>query len=829
MTGNMAESFLFHPLRIAAAGILAGFLLLILAPDACAEELTGKVVDENGLAVAGAKITLGGKGMAVPLSSISDKAGRFHLPDPPPGNYELRVEKPGYYATVSRSLEIKTSAAVLEVLLNHQQEFEETINVVYSAPVIDRQEASMATTITADEVIDLPYSSTHDFRNVLPLIPGIMKDNSGQVHMNGGAENQAFYSLDGFNIANPVSGVMDSRLSVDAIRSMRLETSRYSAEFGKGSAGVMALESARGDDRFRISATNFVPSFSLEEGLKVSNWNPRLTISGPIDKGRAWYFNAADLQYDFGVITELPHGENTNSNWQGSNLTRLQVNLSNKNLLTGGILVNLRESSRFGLSPLDPVESSRNQRERFYFINLRDQAYLSGGWILESGMAVGRLTTRDHPKGDTTYVISPEGRSGSYYKASEGTTRRSQYMAAVIAPFWNRGGRHSFKFGADVNRIHYQQFINRRPFEIVASSGAIVRRVSFQGSTGFGRTITECSSFVQDSWSWKERIYLEAGLRFDWDQVLRQRLWSPRLAFSWGPARLPDAKFSAGIGVFYDATNLGLMARAWDQERSDLYYDALGARKPEVPVITKFVSNDQDLRAQFYLNWSVGWQQKLPHGFYLDTNFMRKNGRLGWAYDLTPAEFNPSTLFMFRLESRRQDSYTYVQAGLTRTFKDKYPWLLSYSHSSARTTAVIDFSQDNPIYARQSHGPFDWDSPDRLISWAIFPIPYLKKYTITYFAEWHSGLPWSEINQLQELLGQPNTRRFPAYFNLNLHAERRLRFWRTEWALRVGFNNLTAHNNPTSVSNNVDADDFGHFTGSPGRVFTGRIRFLGRN
>jgi hypothetical protein len=45
----------------------------------------------------------------------------------------------------------------------------------------------------------------------------------------------------------------------------------------------------------------------------------------------------------------------------------------------------------------------------------------------------------------------------------------------------------------------------------------------------------------------------------------------------------------------------------------------------------------------------------------------------------------------------------------------------------------------------------------------------------------------------------------------------------------VGFNNLTGHNNPTHVINNLDAEDFGRYQGSPRRIFTGRIRFLGRN
>ncbi|MBZ5496721.1 MAG: TonB-dependent receptor [Acidobacteriia bacterium] len=807
----------------------AAILCVALVTSGLAQELSGKVIDENGLAVAGAKVSLNGGGLKAPLAAVSDDAGRFQLPAVEPGTYELKAEKPGYYATISRALQIKERATSLEVVLNHQQEFEETVNVVYSAPVVDRQEASKATTITAEEIVDLPTIATHDFHNSLPLIPGIVKDNNGRMHMNGGRENQAFYSLDGFNITSPVSGILENRISVDAIRALRIETSRYSAEYGKGSAGVMALESSQGDDHFRLSSTNFLPSFSVNDGLKLSNWNPRATISGPIVKGRAWYYNALDLQYDLNVIKELPPGGNTNHSWQGSNLTRIQVNLAGKNILTGGLLFDFRDSPHFGLSPLDPVETTRGLSEHFYFLNLKDQAYFSGGWVLETGVAMNQINTRQQPLGRLPYVLSPQGRSGNYYLQSEGKVGRTQALASVMAPLWDWHGRHSFKFGIDANRISYRQFSDRRPFEIAGSTGTVSRQVSFQGNPRFGRNSSEFSGYFQDSWMLNDQVFVEAGIRFDWDQVLRQRLWSPRLAFTWGPARFPDSKFSAGIGVFHDATNLAILAQALDQERSDIFFDQSGAPVPGGPLVTRFMVDERGLRAPFYLNWSAGWQQKLGRGFYLDTNFIRKNGRHGWAYDLGPSIPSLPTQYVYYLGSARRDSYSYVEIELSRTFKGKYPWLLSYARASTRTTQVINFSQDNPIFARQAGGPLDWDTPNRLISWSVIPLPHFKKYSLAYFAEWHTGMPWSRVNQFQQLVGEPNSRRFPNYFSLNLHLERRVRIWRSEWALRAGFNNITGHLNPTVVNNNIDAMDFGRFSGSEGRVFTGRIRFLGKN
>jgi hypothetical protein len=797
---------------------------------AATSQLSGKVADENSLAVAGAQISLNGAALAEALYATSDETGRFQLGPLSPGVYELKVEKRGFYAFVSHSIEVGTRATSIEVTLNHQQEYEETVNVVYSAPTIDREEAAAQTTLTSEEIINLPSPASHDFRNVLPLMPGVVKDNAGRIHVNGGGENQAFYSLDGFNITNPVSGILENRISIDAIRSVRVEASRFSAEHGKGSTGAMLLETKVGDDHFRFSSTNFVPSFEIHDGLAISNWNPRVTFSGPIVKGRMWYFNAMDLQYDLNIVDALPPTANTNRNWFGSNLTRLQFNLTNSNIITGSFLFNFQNSRHFGLTALDPVETSRNRQERFYFINIKDVAYLSGGWVLETGLGVNKVSIRERPLGEDTYTVSPEGRSGNYFLQSKREVDRVQWLASVLVPSWSWHGRHTVKFGMDANAIDYRQFASRRPLEVHRSLGSRARTVTFSGQPDYGRTNFEISAYVQDRWSPSDRLLVEAGLRLDWDQILRESLWSPRLAATWSPTRAPYTKFSAGIGVFYDASNLGMLTRELDQERSDTFYDEAGTNIVQGPIRSSYRSDERELKAPYYLNWSAGWEQKLPRSFYFRSNFIRKHGRRGWSYDLvSPLAGQNVPLSVFQLGNQRSDSYRYLELTLTRTFRDKYPWLLSYARSSARSSAVLDFSQDNPVFARQGSGPLDWDVPNRLITWAFLPLPRVKRYTVTYFLEWHSGFPHGVVDQYQYLVGPPNSSRFPDYFSVNLHVERRFRLLRKEWALRAGFQNLTGHHNPVVVNNNINSPNFGTYGYGQGRVFTGRIRFLGRN
>ncbi|HYK87222.1 MAG TPA: TonB-dependent receptor, partial [Acidobacteriota bacterium] len=533
-------------------------------------QLSGRVVDEGGVAVSGAKVMLSGGLVSSPVMVTTDEAGRFAMAPVPTGSYELRAEKPGFYALVSSSFEIRERPEPIEIVLNHRQEFEETVNVVYSTPVVDRQESAVQTTLTSEEIVDLPFSASHDFRRALPMVPGVVRDRLGRMHLNGGGDNQAYYSLDGFNITSPVSGSLENRISVDAVRSLSVSTGRYSAEYGKGSSGVMALETARGDDRFRFSATNFFPSFDLHNGVVLRDWNPRASFSGPLVKGRAWYFNALDLEYDLNIVNELPSNANRNRNWHGGDLSRFQINLTHRNILTFGLLFNFQNSLNLGISPLDPIETSRDRHERFYFFNIKDQAYLSNGWVLETGLALNQVNTREIPHGDLIYRTTPNGQSGNYFLRSQARAERIELLANVLTPQWSWHGRHSLKFGVVGDRIHHHQISSRRPFE-VWRQGSRARLVSFLGNPSFGRDSSEFSGYLQDRWFPTDSVLVEAGMRLDWDQVMRKTMQSPRLAITWGPARFPETKFSAGVGVFYDSVNMALLTRDLDQQRVDTY------------------------------------------------------------------------------------------------------------------------------------------------------------------------------------------------------------------------------------------------------------------
>src|SRR5260370_94997 len=192
-------------------------------------------------------------------------------------------------------------------------------------------------------------------------------------------------------------------------------TSQLAAEFGEGSAGVVAVETKQGDDRIRYSATNFIPGIRNDKGWRLGSWTPRFGVTGPIYKGRAWFSETFTGQYDETIIRELPPGQDASKSWRYTNLVRGHVNLTPSNILYGGFLSSVWTARRTGLSAINPPEATLDRRSRQSFFDIKDQIYFGHGALAEFGFAANRVFQRQIPQGDAFYIMTPNGTHGNFY------------------------------------------------------------------------------------------------------------------------------------------------------------------------------------------------------------------------------------------------------------------------------------------------------------------------------------------------------------------------------------------------------------------------------
>ena len=777
------------------------------------------VTDENGAAIPEARVFVGKTGERLGFQSITDALGQARFAAPAPGAYQVKARKVGFYE-LRQNVQL-SGAARLQIMLHHVEEYHETVDVNDSPPEIDAAKTESSETLTNREIFSLPYPSSRDFRNVLPFIPSVVQEASGEIHIAGGAASENFEQLDGFNITHPVTGSLAFRLSPDAIRTINVLTSRYSAEYGKGTGGVLRLEGKTGDDHFRFSATNFLPGVELTEGFTPSNITPRVNLSGPIRRGKAWWFEGIGAEYDFNINKDLTFHPNSTPVWRVNSLSRIQVNVSSRNVLTGDLLLNQEHAQRVGLGEFTPVASTVDQNQFAYLAGVKDSFALSTHTLIEAGLGFVSFTNRSLPKGDVPYILTPQGVTGSFFETTRSNAQRLQGFARVVRTTTDR--KHEFTFGSDIDGVTYRQRFQRTPIFIIGSANTLVHETTFTPNSSFTQRNSELSLYAQDRWSLSKLFLVEYGIRTDWDSTIGDWTVQPRFA---GTYTLADnkTKFSGGVGLVSDQTNLTLLTQSIQGQRLDQDFASDGVTPLVTPRQTAFVTDTHSLRTPRTVSWSAALERMLPFDIYLKTEYQQKRGENGFTFfNIDPNMGSAGTYLLRSAEKRKYDALSFsVQKKLTAN----HELFLSYVRSAAWSNAVVPFTMSNPLFGQQAGGPLPWDAPHHIVSWGFLPLS--SKFDFAYALDWRTGFPFLVVNQAQQVVLPADRARFPAYFNLNVHIERRFHFHGHEWAVRVGLNNATGRRNPASVNNNLDSPDFFTFSQNQHRAITARIRLVGR-
>ena len=806
-----ASLFLFLPLLTSAGNAQAG-----VSP-----RVQVTVLDENGVIVPDARVSISQSGQPE-IELLTNHAGHteFSLSSPTP--YQLQVDKQGFYQTLKRGVDPQLHNIALT--LAHEQIVHQEVNVVASTANIDPQQAADVSTMSTPEIVNIPYVTSRDIVNILPFNPGIIQDATGQVHVAGSPTYATLDLLDGFDLRSPASGTLSLHVSADAVRSIVTESTRYPAEYGKASGGVIAFSSGMGDNRFRFNATDFVPSYLDNNGIHFDKFVPRVTFSGPIEKNKAWYFDGFDLDYSNNYIVGLPSNADTDPSWQESNLSKFQFNLTPKNNLIVALLFNDAYSPFSGLSTLTPQVSTVKTDTLAWLPYVRDQQLFSNGTLLDVDVGITRIHSGYEPHGDTLYQLTPETAEGSYFENLTGRSSRIQESFALYFSPHRWIGKHDLQAGIDLDQISFGENFSRAPIDYLREDGTLLRQSTFPAQSPFTRQNQDVGAYVQDHWQLPSGLSIDPGVRFDWDQIIRRPLYSPRIAAVYAPGKVPTTKVSAGIGVYYEHTQLEYLEEAFAGLRDDTFFAANGVTPVSPLLPTDFTVDYHLLRAPRVINWSAAIEQKLPLAIYASLSYVDKRGTDFFAF----ANQNVSSLSgTYLLTNQSQQDYHAVNLTLRHTFSGNYVLFGAYTHSLAYTNAAIDYSPTLGYLGPQQPGPLPFNVPNRVISWGWLPVPEFKRWDFVYTLDWRTGLPFTAIDASYVVVGAPNSHDFPDYLSFSPGLEWKFHLRGAYFGLRGMIENITDRENPTVVNNVVDSPEYGTFTEPLGRAFTARIRLIG--
>ncbi len=303
------------------------FSILALSTIAFAQStltggISGKVADPQGASIPNAAVTVTNVGTNKEATATSDSDGGFRVVNLDPGTYTVKVAVGGFADFVQEKVVVEVGRVTsLNVPLGVAGTTA-SVEITAEAPVINTNSQEFSTNINQTSINELPINGRKASDFVL-LTPASVPDGpfglisfrgvSGLLNnstVDGGDNNQSFESSERgrTRIAYVVSQA--------SIREFQVNSSNYSAEYGRSAGAVINSVTKSGTNEFhgdlfeyyrnnRFGARNprafksvLINGVSTPVGIKPTDIRHQFggDIGGPIVKNKAFFFFSYDQQ-----------------------------------------------------------------------------------------------------------------------------------------------------------------------------------------------------------------------------------------------------------------------------------------------------------------------------------------------------------------------------------------------------------------------------------------------------------------------------------------------------------------------------------------------------
>jgi len=560
--------------------VLAVCTVLVSAGPARAQSATGSVegtiVDQSGAVLPGVTVTLVEADTGVQRVTLSDADGHFAAPLLAVGVYNLTAELAGFVSQKQSEIKVTIGQTIALRLQMSVSGVAESVTVSGVTPIIETGRSQVSSTVDETAVQNLPVNG-RNFIDFALLTPGVTRDTrtgdisfAGQrgtlnsLVIDGADNNNTFF---GQSTGRTGSGRAPYQFSQDAVKEFQVNSSSFSAEYGRAGGAVINVVTKSGTNELHGSAFEFYRDKALNANNAINELNSRPkspyhynqfggTLGGPIRVNKDFYFVNYDGQRNTQpniVFLNLPANTPTDPATQAG-IARLQPLASSwERTLDQDVFLaktdhELNAANRITLRynhqnfTGDGFENggAQNALEHTGASLVKTRAFNAAWTSVVSGTLFNEMRfqySRDEEPGEANSE-NPEGvvqQSGTTvltigrnnFSPRETTIKRWQ----VADTLTKVRGAHKLKAGFD---FQFDDILNRFPgffsgsytFRSLASfaggrpNGAnefYQQNFAGPGTTG-GEThpnIQEYSVFAQDEWRPSRDLTLNLGLRYD--------------------------------------------------------------------------------------------------------------------------------------------------------------------------------------------------------------------------------------------------------------------------------------------------------------------------
>ena len=236
-------------LALAAVGLALGAGTLLA--QGSTGKIEGRVRDQAGAPIANAQVFVVGTA----FNALTNPQGYYFINNVPAGTISVRSAFIGYKSTQVDGVKVLAGqTGTVDIQLEQTAvEIQEITVVSQTQPLVPRDEVTTKQRIDGSVADDLPVDRIND---VLALQPGVTVDNTGNLSIRGGRNNEAATYVDGVPIqagyrGDAFVGSLGTSLNIGtgAFEEASVTTGSSSAEFGNAKSGIVSIVTKTGGSR----------------------------------------------------------------------------------------------------------------------------------------------------------------------------------------------------------------------------------------------------------------------------------------------------------------------------------------------------------------------------------------------------------------------------------------------------------------------------------------------------------------------------------------------------------------------------------------------------
>jgi hypothetical protein len=770
-------------------------------------------------------------------SALTDENGHFQFTQLPAGTYTLVVSAEGFKPW-SKTIALEPGQAAAIDATIEINAVDEKIEVQGENLEVATHSAEITATVSDRQLETLPLAQ-QKFTEALPLTPGVIRTREGKLNFNGQAENQGVLLVNSTETVDPATGSFAISVPIDVIQSMSVHTSPDTAEFGGFSGGLTEIETKPPYDAWNFKLHNLTPSFRGKNDhlVGIGEFMPRAILGGPLVAGKLNFTEELTYEVNNLEVRGLSWPFNESKTRSVTSFTEFQFILSPRHLLDVSLNVFPLRTQFANIDALVPQSASSDYGQNGISVAVSDSYQLDSGAVLNTVFRYTKFDSHAHGQGSQDMLVTPEGWGGDFFNswsrdANELELRPSFQFANKT---WH--GRHELKIGVDASRRSFVGSSTSLPVQVLGQDGAVVEQIAFQGPGQLSAVSTEVGEFVEDHWILNSHLAINMGARLSSQSIGRDAALGPHIGVAYSPRSNGKTVIRAGAGSVYGHVPLLAASFLDNPTRVISYLDPAGTLIGEpITLQNAYVQSEDESAPQISsqiprtsprtFTWSAEVEREIRRNVSLKVNYLDSQTRnLFVAEPLMNATGGGSFLALANTGAARyRRAEASVHARLFKQGELNVTYIWSRSRGDLNTLSNIYMPFEEPVIRPNVSGILPSDVPNRVVTWGLFQLPF--KLTLSPVVDVRSGLPYSDVDALQNYVGVPNSLRFPTYFALDARIYREfplhLPFMENSSKRKIRFGvytlNLTGRQNPHDVYNNVASPLFGRFAGLDKRI-----------